>query len=66
MSGQSLPTVFAKLAAHFKTLRAFTERAASRYFDRRVILPILEAVEDLIEELRTQRSIVRTQAQSRS
>jgi hypothetical protein len=66
MSGQSLPTVFAKLAAHFKTLRSFTGRAASRYLDPRVILPILEAVEDHLEELRTQRSLVRAQAKSHS
>jgi predicted nucleotide-binding protein len=54
MPNQALPNVFAKLAAHFKTLQGFIERPTSRYFDPRVVLPILEAVERLMGELRAQ------------
>jgi predicted nucleotide-binding protein len=51
---QPLPIVFAKLAAHFKTLRGFIERPTSRYFDPAVVLPVLDSVAGLIEELREQ------------
>jgi predicted nucleotide-binding protein len=51
----SLPTVFAKLAAHFKMLRSLVDRPQARYFDPRVVLPVLEVVSGLIAELRTQR-----------
>jgi predicted nucleotide-binding protein len=54
-SSPSLATVFAKLAAHFKTLRGFIEKPSARYFDPRVVLPILEAAGSLVTELKKQR-----------
>lgn len=55
MTAQPLPTVLAKLAAHLKTLRSFVERSTARYFDPRVVLPRLAAIEGLVTDLRMQR-----------
>jgi predicted nucleotide-binding protein len=51
---QTIPVVFAKLAAHFKTLRGLTDDPRARYFDPRVVLPLLQAVGRLFDELRAQ------------
>lgn len=51
---QSLPNVFTKLAAHFKSIQALVGDRRSRYFDPRVVLPIFRKVEELVSELRAQ------------
>jgi predicted nucleotide-binding protein len=55
MPTQSIAIALAKLAAHFKTLRSLTASANAQYFDPRVVLPILQSVSGLIEELRAHR-----------
>lgn len=57
--------LFAKLAAHFKTLRALIERPTARYFDPNIVLPVLKKCGELQDELRGQLPELYSDLQSR-
>ena len=52
MTTPSIDILLAKLAAHLKSLRAYASTPGARYFDPRVVLPIFNAVDELLAHLR--------------